>query len=159
MADVRNFRNYLEELTGNNYLKKKVKMMEKKNKKLENAVNEIAAELKSIKKNMAKPLPKPKGRKPRPMIKMIEDEMAKQPNKAMRVTDMVKMLKRKKIKTKATSLYSSVAASLANSAKFEKVAPGEYKIAGEKTKSSEAKSPKKKTVKKKIVKKKSAKKK
>jgi hypothetical protein len=154
MADVRNFRNYLEELTGNNYLKKKVKILEKKNKKLENALSDVAAELKSIKKNMAKPLPKPKGRKPRPMIKMIEDEMAKQPNKAMRVTEMVKMLKRKKIKTKAASLYSSVAASLANSAKFEKVAPGEYKIAGAGAKKAKPVSAKKKSVKKKAAKKK-----
>jgi hypothetical protein len=132
MADVRNFRNYLEELTGNNYLKKKVKTLEKKNKKLEKSISEIQAELKSIKKNMAKPLPKPKGRKPRSMIKMIEDEMSKQPGKTMKVTEIVKMLKRKKIKTKAQSLYSSVAASLANSPKFEKTSAGVYKLISEK---------------------------
>jgi hypothetical protein len=132
MADVRNFRNYLEELNGNNFLKKKVKTLEKKNNKLEKALKEIQSELKSIKKNMVKPLPKPKGRKPRPMIKMIEDEMSKQPGKTMKVTEIVKMLKRKKIKTKAQSLYSSVAASLANSPKFVKTSAGVYKLAGEK---------------------------
>ena len=132
MADVRNFRNYLEELTGNNFLRKKVKLLERKNKKLEKAIGEIKSELKAVKKNMVKPLPKPKGRKPRSMIKMIEDEMAKQPGKTMRVTELVKMLKRKKIKSKAHSLYSSVAASLANSPKFEKAGPGSYKLVGEK---------------------------
>ena len=78
---------------------------------------------------MAKPIPKPKGRKPRPMIRIIEEEMAKQPDKTMKVTDIVKMLKRKNVKTKAQSLYTSVSASLTNSEKFQKVGIGEFKLA------------------------------
>jgi len=132
MADIRNFRNYLEELSGNDYLRKKVLSLEKKNKKLEKTLSGLISEIKAIKKNMVKPIPKPKGRKPRPMIKIIEDEMSKQPKKTMRVTEIVKLLKRKKIKTKAHSLYSSVAASLANSPKFEKAGAGAYKLVGEK---------------------------
>jgi hypothetical protein len=141
MSDIRNFRNYLEELSGNDFLKKKVKSLEKKNKKLEKTLSEVLAEIKAIKKNMVKPIPKPKGRKPRPMIKIIEDELAKQPKQTMRVTEIVKMLKRKKIKSKAHSLYSSVAASLANSPKFEKAEAGSYRLVTEK------KSPKKKSAK------------
>ncbi len=129
MADIREFRNYIEELSGNNFLKRKVKALEKKNKKLESVIAELSNEIKYIKKNMAKPIPKPKGRKPRPMIRIIEEEMAKQPDKTMKVTDIVKMLKRKNVKTKAQSLYTSVSASLTNSEKFQKVGIGEFKLA------------------------------
>lgn len=129
MADIREFRNYIEELSGNNFLKRKVKALEKKNKKLESVIAELSNEIKYIKKNMAKPIPKPKGRKPRPMIRIIEEEMAKQPDKTMKVTDIVKMLKRKNVKTKAQSLYTSVSASLTNSEKFQKIGIGEFKLA------------------------------
>ena len=129
MADIREFRNYIEELSGNNFLKRKVKALEKKNKKLESVIAELSNEIKYIKKNMAKPIPKPKGRKPRPMIRIIEEEMAKQPDKTMKITDIVKMLKRKNVKTKAQSLYTSVSASLTNSEKFQKVGIGEFKLA------------------------------
>ena len=144
MADIRNFRNYIEELSGNNFLRKKVNTLEKKNQKLERQIKELKNEIKAVKKNMAKPLPKPKGRKPRPMIKIIEDEMSKQRGKKMKVTDIVKMLKRKKVKSKTKNMYSSVAASLANSDKFEKVERGVYKLAGEKKAATKKKVPKKK---------------
>jgi hypothetical protein len=134
MADIRSFRNYIEELSGNNFLRKKVKTLERKNKKLGAALSDLLDEVKYIKKNMAKPIPKPKGRKPRPMIRIIEDEMAKRSNKTMKVTEIVKILKRKHLKTKAQSLYSSVSASLANSDKFEKAGPGQFKlVSGKKT--------------------------
>ncbi len=132
MTDIRNFRNYIEELSGNNLLKKKIKVLEKRNKKIEIILDEAKEDIKAIKKNMLKPIPKPKGRKPRSMIRMIEDEMAKQPNKTIKVTDLVKKLKRKRVKSKAQNLYSSIAASLANSPKFTKVGPGTYKLAVEK---------------------------
>ena len=103
---------------------------------------------------MAKPLPKPKGRKPRPMIKIIEDEMAKQKDKTMKVTDIVKMLKRKKVKSKAQNFYSSVAASLANSPKFEKAGPGSYQLVSEKKPAKKKTVKKKKAAKKKVSKKK-----
>jgi len=41
------------------------------------------------------------------------------------------MLKQKKVKSKAAKPYSSVAASLSQSKKFEKVGPGEFKLVGE----------------------------
>jgi len=128
MADARNFRKYLEELSGNNYLKKKVKALEKKNETLEKEMKELKDLLKQIKTNIPKALPKQKGRKPRPMIRIIEDELAKQKDGKMKVTDIVKMLKRKNIKSKTQNLYSSVAASLANSPKFEKIGKGEYRL-------------------------------
>jgi hypothetical protein len=128
MTDVRNFRKYIEELSGNNLLIKKIKALEKKQEKLLADMDEIKAAMSLMKKNTSKPAPKPKGRKPRPMIRMIQDEMAKKPDRTMKVTDMVKMLKKKKIKTKAQNFYSSVAASLANSPKFEKVSPGVYRL-------------------------------
>lgn len=134
MADVRNFRKYVEELSGNNFLRKKVKSLERKGEKILAELQAIREELKAVKKNMAKPIPKPKGRKPRPMIKIIEDEMAKRKNKTMRVTELVKILKRKKIKSKAQNLYSSVAASLSNSTKFAKAGPGAFRLVSEKKK-------------------------
>jgi hypothetical protein len=131
MADARNFRKYVEELSGNNFLRKKVKSLEKNNERLFTELAEIKAELKSVKKNMAKPMPKPKGRKPRPMIKIAEDEMAKRKDRAIKVTELVKILKRKKVKSKAQNMYSSVAASLSNSPKFEKVSPGRFRLAAQ----------------------------
>ena len=115
MADVRNFRKYIEELSGNNMLLGKMKTLERRNEKLSAELAEIKAELKLIKKTMAKPVPKPKGRKPRPIIRIIEDELKKKNGQSMKVTEIVKILKKKKIKTKARSLYTSVAASMANS--------------------------------------------
>ncbi len=133
MPDVRNFRKYLEELSGNNFLRKKVMVLERANKKLEAEVKEIKAEIKLLKKHKVSAIPKKKGRKPRTMIQVIEAEMAKKKNKTMKVTDIVKMLKLKKVKTKAVNPYSSVAAALSQNKKFEKVGVGEFKLVGEKS--------------------------
>jgi hypothetical protein len=130
MPDIRNFRLYLEELSGNNLLKKKIASLERANNKLEKRMSELSAEVKLLKKHKVAVLPKKKGRKPRPMIQVIEDEMAKKKDKTMKVVDIVAMLKKKKVKTKARSIYSSVAAALIQNPKFEKVAPGVFKLVG-----------------------------
>jgi len=131
MADIRSFRTYIEELSGNNLLKKKIASLERSEKKLRKQVDELKEEVKTLKKHKTGPLPKKKGRKPRTMIKVIEDEMAKKPNKTMKVVDIISMLKKKKVKSKAGNVYSSVASSLTHNPKFEKIGPGEFKLVGE----------------------------
>ncbi|MFC1474532.1 hypothetical protein ACFLQK_00670 [bacterium] len=130
MADIRNFRKYIEEVSGNNLLKKKIAALERKQAKLEKQIAEMKDDVKLVKKAKADVLPKKKGRKPRPMIKVIEDEMAKAPGKKMYVKDIVRMLKKKNVKSKATNVYSSVASSLTHNPKFEKIGPGQFKLVG-----------------------------
>lgn len=129
MADVRNFRKYLEELSGNNLLLKKVAALEKRNATLEKHIQELKEDMKLLKKHgLSDALPKKKGRKPRPMIRVIEDEMLKSPGHEMAVKDIVKLIKKKSIHSKATNVYSSVASSLTQSPKFEKVGPGVFRL-------------------------------
>lgn len=149
MSDIRNFRAYLEELSGNNFLRKKVATLERANSKLEKDIQEIKAELKLFKKHKVVKVPKKKGRKARPIIQIIEDEMAKAKDKTMKVTDIVNMLRKKKVKSKARSLYSSVAAALIQNPKFEKVSPGVFKLVGAKAEAGEAKPKVKKAARKK----------
>lgn len=154
MADIRSFRKYIEDLSGNDYLKKKVAALEKKNSRLERDIRELREDVKLLKKYKDSPLPRKKGRKPRPMIQVIEDEMSRAEDQTMKVTDIIAMLKKKNVKSKAQNMYSSVAASLTHSDKFEKVAPGEFKLVGgskpakKKKTSKKAKKKKKKTAKK-----------
>jgi len=130
MADVRNFRKYVQELSGNNLLIKKMAALEKKQKKLEKKIDAMKEDIGLIKKAKAEVLPKKKGRKPRPMIKVIEDEMAAAPGKTMMVRDIVKMLKRKNVKSNAANMYSSVASSLTHNPKFEKAGVGKFRLVG-----------------------------
>jgi hypothetical protein len=132
MPDIRNFRKYLEELSGNNILRKKIASLERANGIMEKKLDELKDDIKLLKKSKAISIPKKKGRKPKPIIKVIELEMAKKKDQSMKVTEIIKMLKTKKVKTKAHSLYSSVAAALSKNPKFEKVGPGEFKLSGAK---------------------------
>ena len=131
MADVRNFRNYIEELSGNNLLKKKMAALERANTKLERELKALKDEIKELKKNGAVAAPKKRGRKPRTMLQIIEAEMGKAKDNRMKVTDLVKALKKSKFESKAQNMYASVAASMNNSDKFQKVAPGEYQLVAE----------------------------
>lgn len=145
MADIRNFRLYIEELSGNNLLKKKINSLERSNKKLEKELAAIKNELKEFKKSGTVSLPKKRGRKPRTMLQIIETEMSKKKNRQMKVTDIVKTLEKKNYKSKAQNVYASVAASMNNSNKFQKVAPGVYQLVEAKGKKKQSKAkPKKK---------------
>lgn len=153
MADARNFKKYIQELSGNSLLIKKMKALEKRNATLERKISDLSEEVKLLKKAGAmSAVPKKKGRKPRPMIRIVEDEMAKRPGGEMSVKDILKMLKQKKVSVKTANLYSSVASSLTQNPKFEKVAPGVFRL------KSESPAPKKKAAKKTAKKKKAAKK-
>jgi hypothetical protein len=132
MPDIRNFRKYLEELSGNNFLRKKVVSLERANNKIEAELRDLKGEIKLLKKHKFAAAPKKKGRKPRRMIQVIEDEMSKKKDKTMKVTAIVDVLKKKKVKTKAKNLYFSVASALRQSNKFVKVGPGEFKLMDEK---------------------------
>ena len=134
MADVRLFKGYIEELSGNNLLKKQIAVLEKANARLESELKELKEEVKLFKKEKgSQALPKTgkkRGRKSRTMLQIIEDEMAKTKDKQMKVTDIVKVLKNK-FESKAKNMYASVAASMNNSNKFVKAAPGVYKLVAE----------------------------
>ena len=145
MADIRHFRGYIEELSGNNLLKKQIAALEKANTKLEREIKALTAEVKQIKKQKAAPVvAKRKGRKPRTMLQIIEAELGKAKNNQMKVTDIVKVLKQKKFQSKAKNFYASVAASLNNSPKFEKVSPGVYELVAEAAPAKKKAAPKKK---------------
>jgi hypothetical protein len=132
MADVRKFKSYIEELSGNNLLKKQMAALEKANTRLERELKAIKNELNLIKKQKVTPAAaaktgKKRGRKPRTMLQIIEAEMAKSKDNQMKVTDIVTILK-KKFDSKAKNMYASVSASMNNSDKFEKAARGVYKL-------------------------------
>ncbi|MFA6451790.1 MAG: hypothetical protein WCX65_20125 [bacterium] len=132
MSDIRNFRKYLEELTGNDILRRKVKALERSSQKLEAELKEIQADIKLMKNDKTAVVAEKRGRKSRTMLQIIEAEMTGKKIKTMKVKDMVKLLKRKNFESKAKNPYYSVAAALRFSKKFERAGVGEFKLVGEK---------------------------
>lgn len=131
MPETANLKSLIAEASGNKELAKQIKKLEKEQKRLEIKFSALKASYKQTLKRYSA-VPKKKGRKPRPMIQVIEAEMSKKKNKTMKVTEIVKMLKQKKVKMKAAKPYSSVAAALSQNKKFEKAGVGEFRLVGEK---------------------------
>jgi tetratricopeptide (TPR) repeat protein len=142
MTDIRNFGKYLEELSGNNILQKKIMTLEKANKKLESQIESLKEEIRELKKLKPAAPPKKRGRKARTIIQVIEDEMGKKKDKTMKVNDILAMLEAKNVKMKAAKPYNSIAAALSQNKKFEKAGPGAFKLSGAVENSTEPKAAK-----------------
>lgn len=118
----------LQEATGMDRFARRIAKLEKEVERLDRALLDLDKEIGAVSRKTAS-LTSKGGAKRRPLIDQIEEIVKEKGGGPMKVTDIKNiLLKDKNVKTRAKNFYAVITVSLNNSGKFQKTAPGEYKL-------------------------------